>query len=112
MKGEILPPLWATVHVQAGERRPAKVRSGFASGRATDQKAWRFAIRLWLPLFLLWLLLLPLLILALPILFIAALIFGIRFWKSLSAVFGLLAGSRGTEVEVENPGARIFVKLH
>ena len=89
---EILPPLSASVHVKP--------------------RGWRFAIRLWLPLFLFWLLLLPLLILALTFLFIAAVIFGIRFWKSLGAVFALMASTRGTEVEVEKPGARIFVKLN
>lgn len=92
MTVEILPPLAATVHVKP--------------------RGWKFAIRLWLPLFLLWLILLPLFLLALPLLFIAALVFGFRFWKSMGAGFAVLAGSRGTEVEVENPGARIFVKLH
>ncbi len=92
MKAEILPPLSASLHV-----KPA---------------GWRFGVRLWLPLFLLWLLLLPLLILALPFLFIAGVIFGFRFWKSLRAAFAVLAGSRGTMVEVENPGTRVFVKLH
>lgn len=46
MRGEILPPLTATLHVKP--------------------KGWRFGITLWLPLFLLWLLLLPLVVLALP----------------------------------------------
>ena len=52
MKGEILPPMTATVHV-----KPA---------------GWRRGIRLWVPLFLFWLLLLPLAVLALPFLFVAA----------------------------------------
>ena len=92
MSVEILPPLSASVHV-----RPA---------------GWRFAIRLWLPLFLFWLLLLPLFLLALPLLFVAALVFGFRFWRSLGAVFAVLAAMRGTRVDVENPGARVFIKLH
>jgi hypothetical protein len=92
MTVEILPPLAATVHV-----RP---------------KGWRFAIRLWLPLFVLWLLLLPLLILALPFLFAGALIFGYRLRRGLGAVFALLAGFRGSQVEVENSGTRVFVKLY
>ena len=92
MRGEILPPLSASVHV-----KPA---------------GWRFGIRLWLPLFLVWLLLLPLFLLSLPLLFIVALVFGFRFWRSLGAMFVLLAGFRGTQVEVENPEARIFVKLN
>jgi hypothetical protein len=92
MKAEILPPLAATVHV-----KPA---------------GWRFGLRLWLPLFLFWLLLLPLLVLAFPFLLAAALIFGIRFWSTIRAVLGLLAGFRGTRVEVDDPNARVFVKLH
>ena len=92
MKAEILPPLTATMHV-----RPT---------------GWRFGLRLWLPLFLLWLLLLPLLILLLPFLFVASLIFRISLWRSLKAANGVLAATRGTEVEVDNRGARIFIKLH
>jgi hypothetical protein len=91
MNAEILPPLSATVHV-----RP---------------KGWRFAIRLWLPLFLLWLILLPLVILALPFLFVAALVTGVRFWSSLRAILALLAALRGTRVEVEHASARVFVNL-
>jgi hypothetical protein len=92
MKGEILPPMVATVHV-----KPA---------------GWRFGLRLWLPLFLLWLLLLPLLVLALPFMLVAALIFGIRFWSTIRAMLGLLAAFRGTRVEVMDPNTRVFVNLH
>ena len=45
MKGEILPPMTATVHVKPS--------------------GWRYGIRLWVPLFLFWLLLLQLAVLAL-----------------------------------------------
>ena len=92
MKGEILPPMTATVHV-----KPA---------------GWRHGIRLWVPLFLFWLLLLPLAMLALPFLFIAAVIFGVRFWAFLRAGLSLLAAFHGTRVEVENAESRIFVNLH
>ena len=92
MKGEILPPLGASVHVKP--------------------KAWRFGIRLWLPLFLLWLVLLPILILALPFLFVAALVFRFSLWRSLKAANGVLAATRGSQVEVDNRGARLFIKLH
>ena len=91
MKGEILPPLMATVHVKPS--------------------GWRFGLRLWLPLFLLWLLLLPLMVLALPFLLVAALIFGIRFWSTIRAVLGVLAAFRGTRVEVQDPKSRVFVNL-
>ena len=92
MKGEILPPLTASVHVKPS--------------------GWRFGIRLWLPLFLLWILLLPLLVLALPFLLVAALVFGIRFWSTIRAVLGLLAAFRGTRVEVSDPNTRVYVNLH
>jgi len=92
MRGEILPPLMATLHVK--------------------RKGWRFGIRLWLPLFLLWLLLLPLVVLALPFLFVAAVVFGVRFWASIRAALGLLAAFHGTKVEVENSNTRVFVKVN
>ena len=92
MKAEILPPLCATVHV-----RPM---------------GWRFGLRLWLPLFLVWLLLLPIVILALPLLFVASLIFRVSLWRSLRAVNGMLAASRGTQVEVDNRTTRVFIKVH
>jgi hypothetical protein len=92
MNVEILPPLSASLHVKP--------------------TGWRFGIRLWLPLFLLWLLLLPLVILALPFAFVAAMIFGVRFWSSIRAVLALLAAFHGTRVEVENPGARVFINVH
>lgn len=91
MKGEILPPLTASVHVR---------RAG-----------WRFGLRLWLPLFLFWLLLLPLVLLALPFLLFAALIFGVRFWGGMRAALSLLAATRGTSIAVDRPGNRIFVNL-
>lgn len=92
MKAEILPPLSATVHV-----KPA---------------GWRFGLRLWLPLFLLWLLLIPLLILALPLLFIASLVFRFSLWRSLGAANGILAATRGSQVEVDNRDARVHIKIH
>jgi hypothetical protein len=92
MKAEILPPLAASVHV-----KPA---------------GWRRGVRLWLPLFLLWLLLIPLLLLALPFLFLAALVFGFRLLRAVPSILALLAAFRRTEVEVEKPSTRVFIKLH
>ena len=92
MTQEILPPLSASVHV-----KPA---------------GWRFGIRLWLPLFQLWLLLIPLLILALPLLFIASLVFRFSLWRSLRAANGVLAATRGSQVEVNNRNTSVFIKLH
>jgi hypothetical protein len=92
MKPEILPPLSASLHV-----RPLGLRHG---------------VRLWLPLFLVWLVLLPLLILLLPLLFVAALIFGVSLWRSLKALNGFLAASRGTQVEVDKHHSKFFIQLH
>ena len=92
MKPEILPPLSATMHV-----RPT---------------GWRSGVKLWLPLFLVWLLLLPLVLLALPVLFVASLIFRVKLWRSLKAANALLAATRGTEVEVDKPDVRVFIKVH
>ena len=92
MTVEILPPLSASVRVQP--------------------RGWKYAIRLWLPLFLFWLLLIPLFLIALPFLLIACLIFGIRFWRSLGTVMGVMAATRGTQVDVERPTAKVFIKLH
>ncbi len=92
MNAEILPPLSASIHVKP--------------------KGWRFGIRLLLPLFLFWLLLLPVVVLALPFLFVTALVFGVRFWASIRAVLALLAAFHGTRIEIENPGARVFIKVN
>jgi hypothetical protein len=92
MKPEILPPLSASLHV-----KPA---------------GWRFGLRLWLPLFLLWLILLPLLLVVLPLLFVGSLIFRFNLWRSLRAANGVLAATRGTQVEVDNRESRVFIKLH
>jgi hypothetical protein len=92
MTVEILPPLSASVHV-----KPA---------------GWRFGIRLWLPLFLLWLLMIPLFLLLLPFLLVAALIFGVNLLRAVGATLALLAGFRGTRVEVDTPDTKVHVKLH
>jgi hypothetical protein len=92
MKGEILPPLAASIRVKP--------------------RGWTSPIRLWLPLFLFWLLLIPLFLIALPFLLIACLIFGIRFWRSIATVMGVMAATRGTQVEVEKPSANVFIELH
>lgn len=92
MNPEILPPMTATMHV-----RPT---------------GWRRGVRLWLPLFLVWLLLLPVLILLLPFLFVGALVMGINLWRSLKALNGVLAATRGTQVEVDNRNTRLFIQLH
>ena len=92
MNPEILPPLSATMRV-----KPA---------------GWRFGLRLWLPLFLLWLILIPLVLLALPLLFIASLVFRFNLWRSLRAANGVLAATRGTEVEVDKRDTNVSIRLH
>ena len=38
--------------------------------------------------------------------------FGFRFFRTLGAFFAVLAGFRGTNVEVENSDTHVSVKLH
>ena len=92
MRGEILPPLSASVHV-----KPA---------------GWRVGIWLWLPLILLWLLLLVLVILALPFLLIASLIFRFNLWRSLKAGNAVISAFRGTQVDVASRDSNVSVRIH
>lgn len=92
MKGEILPPLSASVHVK--------------------RRGWRFGVWLWLPLFLLWMLLLVLVILALPLLLIASLIFRFSLWRSLRATNAMVVGLHGTRVDVDNRDSNVSFRIH
>ena len=92
MKGEILPPLSASVHFKP--------------------KGWRFGVWLWLPLFLFWILFLLLVILALPLLLIASLIFRFSLWRSLRAGNAMVVGLHGTRVDVDNRGSKVSFRIH
>lgn len=71
----------------------------------------RRTIRLWLPLILLWLLLLPLMLALVPLLLC------LGAWKRINAVGALgafiriLCSVRGTHIQVENPGASVWVRI-
>jgi hypothetical protein len=46
------------------------------------------------------------------LLFVGSLIFRFNLWRSLRAANGVLAATRGSQVEVDKRDARIFIKLH
>jgi hypothetical protein len=92
MKGEILPPLSARVHVK--------------------QRGWRFSGWLWLPLFLFWVLFLLLVILALPLLLIASLIFRFSLWRSLRAGNAMVVGLHGTRVDIDDRDSNASSRFH
>ncbi|HXS78420.1 MAG TPA: hypothetical protein VN753_19735 [Terracidiphilus sp.] len=67
--------------------------------------------RLWLPLFLLWI---PAIVLApfvLLALLIACLTSGVRFWRCVAAVWGLVCSLPGTDVRVGTEGNRVLVRI-
>jgi len=51
-------------------------------------------------------------LLFLPFLFVAALIFGVNLLRTVGATLALLAGFRGTRVDVDTPDTKVSVKLH
>jgi hypothetical protein len=74
----------------------------------------RHAFRLWVPLFLLWILLVPLLV---PVILVALLVTAVAMprWRCgalLRGAWATLCETRGTRVEVEDQGTRVFVTLH
>jgi hypothetical protein len=88
----LLPPMVAVVHFQTArmERR----------------------IRLWVPLFLVWLLLLPFILVLLPVYFVGCAVMDVAPFRTLSAIFGVLAGLGGTHVEVDGPDASVFIHVY
>jgi hypothetical protein len=87
-----LPPMLAIVHVL-----PTRMRRG---------------IRLWVPLFLVWLLLLPFLLVLLPVYFVVCAVVDIAPFKTLGGIFSVLGSLNGTHVEVESPGAYVFIHVY
>jgi hypothetical protein len=67
--------------------------------------------RLWLPLFLIWLLLLPLVLVLLPFAIIGFLVLRMNPWRSLAAGWQLLAGLRGTHVEVNDREHYVLLRI-
>jgi hypothetical protein len=68
-------------------------------------------LRLWIPLFLIWLLLLPFLLLLLPLAMVACLIVRINPFRTLTALWQVIAGLRGTNIEVKDGNAALVVRI-
>lgn len=71
----------------------------------------RHNIRLWLPLFLVWLVLLPLVLLVLPFAVLACLIVQMNPWRSIAGSWQVLAGLRGTHIEVADAEHYVLVRI-
>jgi hypothetical protein len=67
--------------------------------------------RLWLPMLLIWLLLAPLLILLSPLLILGLAMAGLKPFRALAALLGLLAAVGGTRIEVDSPDGLIDIHL-
>lgn len=72
---------------------------------------YKHHFRLWIPLFLIWLLLLPLILVLLPIAFIALALYRVNPFRAFAAGWQLLAGLRGTHIEVEDGKALVLVSI-
>lgn len=71
----------------------------------------RTVFRLWLPLILVWLLLSPFLIVLSPLILLGLAAAGLDPFRSLGALFGLLAALGGTRIQIEAPDAIIDIRL-
>lgn len=71
----------------------------------------RHLFRLWIPLFLIWLLLLPLVLVLLPFAFLVLAVVGVNPFRAFAAGWQVMAGLRGTHVEVDNGGASVLVRI-
>ena len=72
----------------------------------------RRSLRLWLPLFLIWLLLLPIVLVTLPFALLALLIVRINPLPATAALWGVLAGTRGTHVEVATHDGSVLLHVY
>jgi hypothetical protein len=69
-------------------------------------------LRLWIPLFLLWLLLLPFLLLLLPLAILACLMVQLNPFRTLAALWQVLTGLRGTNIELNDANAAVAVRIY
>jgi hypothetical protein len=69
-------------------------------------------LRLWVPLFLIWLLLLPFVLLLLPLAMLACLVVQVNPVRSLSVFWQVLAGLRGTYINVNDGNAAVAVRIY
>jgi hypothetical protein len=71
----------------------------------------RQTFRLWLPLFLVWLLLLPLVLVLFPFFLVGCLILDMNAFSAIAAGWKVVAGLRGTHVEINDPRNYILLRL-
>jgi len=69
-------------------------------------------VRLWLPLFLLWLLALPLPILLLPSCLVFCVVARVDPLRWIATLWTLLSAAAGTRMEVDTPGAFVFMHIY
>jgi uncharacterized membrane protein len=67
--------------------------------------------RLWIPLAIVWLLLAPVALLLLPIVFAACWVARIDPFAALAALWQVLCGLRGADVEVGNRGSSVLIHV-
>jgi hypothetical protein len=75
------------------------------------RKQKRNILRLWVPLFLVWLLLLPFILLSLPLVVVVLMALRMNPFRALKAGWQLMAGLRGTQVEVDDGSAWVLVRI-
>ena len=71
----------------------------------------RRGFRLWIPLFLIWLLLLPLVLLLVPLVIIGLAVVQVNPFRALATGWRILAGLKGTNIEVEDGNALILIRI-
>lgn len=75
------------------------------------RKYGRRGFRMWIPLFLIWLLLLPLVLVLLPLAFIALLIVRVNPFRVFIGLWRVVAGLKGTHIEVDDGDASVLVRI-
>jgi hypothetical protein len=67
--------------------------------------------RIWIPLFLVWILLLPFVLMLLPFFLVACWVFGQNPTTVLTTFWGVLAATKGTEIEVAHSTQNFFLSI-
>lgn len=75
------------------------------------RKNGRRGFRLWIPLFLIWLVLLPLVLVLLPLAFVVLLIVRVNPFRAFSGLWRVVAGLKGTHIEVDDGEAAVLVRI-
>lgn len=71
----------------------------------------RRGFRLWIPLFLVWLLLLPLVLVLLPLAFLVLLLIRVNPFRAFLTGWQILAGMKGTHIEVQDGKALVLIRI-